>query len=159
MRRHGADGIAGTGEIDVDLIVPVGILPFQDRFERLNAGIGKENVEPAKAGTCLRGSRPQCRKIALVERGFAPASARRFDQAAGFGKFVARRRRNLKRRADRPGNIDAHDIGALAGESDGDRATDPTRSAGDDGGFAGKPASGSLLHLWFCLSHDAFLRW
>ena len=98
-----------------------------------------------KAGARLRGSRPQCRKIALVERGFAPASARRLDQAAGFGKFVARRRRNLKRRADRPGDIDAHDIGALAGEGDSDRAADPAGGAGDDGSFAGKPTSGSSV--------------
>ena len=112
-----------------------------------------------KLACAFAAAAPQCRKVALVERGFAPASARRLDQAAGFGKLTARRRHNLKRRADLPGNMDAHDIGTLAGEGDSDRAADPAGSAGDDGSFAGKPTSGSLLRLWFCHSHDAFLRW
>ena len=100
--------------------------------------------KPARAFAAAARSAERSRWSSVASHQHLPAASTR---AAGFGKFVARRRRNLKRRADRPGDIDAHDIGALAGESDGDRATDPARGAGDDGGFAGKPASGSLLRL------------
>lgn len=116
--------------------MPVGVFPLQDRLERLNAGVGEQNIEPAKGGARPRGRGAQRRKIALVERGLAPALARRFDQTPGFGELVRCGRHNLKCRADRPGDVDAHDVGTLAREGDRDRAADPARCTGDDSGFA-----------------------
>ena len=41
MRRNGANGVAGPGQVDVDRVLPVGVPPIEDWFERLDAGVGE----------------------------------------------------------------------------------------------------------------------
>ena len=125
MRRDGANGVAGAGQVDVDLIVPVHIFHFQDRLERLDAGIREQNVEATKGGARLLGRGAQSGEVALVKARFAPARTCGFDQTAGFGQFVRRRRHDLERRTHWSGNVDAHHVGALASERDRRRAPDP----------------------------------
>jgi hypothetical protein len=109
---------------------------LQDRFEHLDAGIGEQDIEPAKGRARLCGRGAQRRKITLIDTGFAPARAGGFNQAAGLREFVGRRGLNLERRADRSGNVDAHHIGALARKGDRRGAPDPAGRASDDGCFA-----------------------
>lgn len=128
------------GQIDVDRIVPVGVFPFEDRLEGLDAGIGEENVEPAESRHGLVRGGAERREIALVDARFAPARPGGLDQTAGLAQFALRRGEHFKRGTDRPCNVDTHDGGALAGERDGCRPPDPARGAGHDGGFAQQPA-------------------
>ncbi len=55
QRRKGPQHIRRAGEIDIDLIVPIGVLHFEDRLERLNSGIGEENVDATEILFDLRG--------------------------------------------------------------------------------------------------------
>src|SRR5690606_32771389 len=48
VRSYRADRVAGAGQIDIDLVVPVRILHFEDGFESLDAGIGEEDVDLAE---------------------------------------------------------------------------------------------------------------
>jgi hypothetical protein len=41
MRRNGTNGVAGPGQVEFDRVLPVGVLPIEDRFERLDAGVGE----------------------------------------------------------------------------------------------------------------------
>jgi hypothetical protein len=138
-RCHGANGVAGAGQIDVALIMPVRVFPFQDRLERLDAGIGEQDVEPAKCSAPLFRRGPQSGEIALVEARFAPARPGGFDQTARLRQFVWRRGYDLKRRADRCRNIYAHHIGAFAGKGDRRRAPDSAGGAGDNGCLVPRP--------------------
>jgi hypothetical protein len=140
MRRHGANGVAGTGQVDVDGVVPVGVLPFQDRLERLDAGIGEQDVEPAKSGARLFRRRMQGGEIALIEACFALARAGGLDQTPRLCQFVGRRRYDLNRRANGPCDIDAHYGGPLAGKGDGYSTPDPTSDASDNGSLAQQPS-------------------
>ena len=72
MRRYGANGVVGTRQVDVDCVVPVHVLPIQDRLERLDARIREQNVEPAKGSAHLFGRGAQSGNIPLSEmRSFA----------------------------------------------------------------------------------------
>jgi hypothetical protein len=140
MRGNGADGVARAGQVDVDRVLPVRIFPVEDRLERLDAGIREQDVEPAKGGARRLGRGAQSRKIALIETRFAPACAGGFDQTSRLRKILGRRGRHLERRTDRSGNVDAHHVGALAGEGDRRRPPDPARRSGHDGGLAAQSA-------------------
>lgn len=48
MRCDRTDGVESTGQIDVDLVVPVGIFHVENRPKRLDAGIGKQDVDFAE---------------------------------------------------------------------------------------------------------------
>lgn len=154
MRRDGTNGIAGTGQIDVDGVVPVGIVPFQDRPEGLDAGIREQDVEPPESGARLLGGGAQGAKIALVKARFAPARPRGFDQTAGLRQFVAGCRYDFERRTDRSRNVDAHHVGALAGERDRRGAADPTGGAGDDGSLAQQPSCARRCRCPDNVCHD-----
>jgi hypothetical protein len=44
MRRNGANGVAGPGQVDVDRVLSVRVLPVEDRFEALDADV-RELIE------------------------------------------------------------------------------------------------------------------
>jgi hypothetical protein len=140
MRRNCANGVAGSGQVDVDRVLPVRVLPVEDRFEGLDAGVREQDVEPTKGGPRLLGSRAQSGKIALVETRFKPARPSGFDQTTRLRQFLGGRGRNLERRTDRSGNVDAHHVGAFAGEGDRRGAPDPPGGARHDGGLAAQTA-------------------
>src|SRR5271163_2733851 len=99
----------------------------------------------------------QSGKIALVKARFAPACPCGFNQTARLRQFVARRWHDLKRRADWPGNVDAHHIGALAGKGYCRRAPDTAGGASDNGSLASQPSETcSALRFLDCLCHDLF---
>src|SRR5271156_424007 len=140
MGRNGTNGVARAGQVDVDGVVPIRVFPLQDRLERLDASIRKQDVEPAKSGARVIGRDTQSREVALVEPRFAPTPSSPDDHAASFREFVARRGYDLKRRTDRPDNVDAHHVGTFASKSDRRRAPDSASGACNDGSLVTQPS-------------------
>ncbi len=115
------------------------VFPVEDRFEGLDTGIGEQDVEAAERSPRVLGRRSKSGEIALVEARLAPMRARSLHQTASLGELYRRRRLDLERRADRPGDVDPHHVSPLAGEGDGRRAPYAARRAGHDRGLAGEP--------------------
>jgi len=53
------DGFAGPGQVYVDRVLPVGVLPVEDRFERLVPGFAKQDVEPARPRRACSAAAPE----------------------------------------------------------------------------------------------------
>jgi len=140
MRRNRANGVAGPGQVDVDRVLPVRVLPVEDRFERLDAGVREQDVEPTEGRARLFGRGAQSGKIALVEMRFKPARPGGLDQTARLRQFLGGRGRDFERRTHWSSNVDAHYVGALAGEGDSGRAADPSGGACHDRGLATQTA-------------------
>ena len=140
MRRDGTNGVAGTSQVNVDGILPICILQLQDRFECLDAGVSKQNVEPAEGSARLLGRvAPRC-QVALIESRFASAYSCGFDQTARLSQLVRCGWYDLERPTDGAGNIDAHHIGPLSGKRNGRRASNSTGRTGDDRSLARQPS-------------------
>jgi hypothetical protein len=67
IRSEGSNDICRSGQIVVDLDLPVCVVHFQQWFEALNAAVGKDNVDAAKLllDSCCRFS--QRLNISLIE--------------------------------------------------------------------------------------------
>jgi hypothetical protein len=127
-------------EVDVNGIVPISVIPIQDRLKALDTSICEKDIKTAESCICLFGRSTQSCEIALIEARLTPARARGSDQPAGFCQFVSCSGNDIKRRTYRSGNIDAHDIRASAGKCDRGRASDPARGTGDDCSLAPQAA-------------------
>ena len=141
VRRDGADGVGGAGQVHVDLVMPVRILPLQDGLEALDASVGEQDVDAAPRRHRVGRRPPQRRQVALVQRARQPAPARGLDHAAGLRQLVRRCLLDIQRRAHRPGDIDAQHVCPGMGERNRRRPADAAGRPGDDRDLAGQHAA------------------
>ncbi len=66
-RPESADGVCRAGEVNVDLVVPVGIVHVEDRLQRLDARIGEEDVDATEFSLDTGGCIAQATKLPLLQ--------------------------------------------------------------------------------------------
>jgi hypothetical protein len=90
--------------------VPVGILHLEDRLERLNTGVGEQDVDAAEVLLDPRRSVLQRAEIPLVQPEGYPTASERLDLCSRARKISFGRRRIIQRRADFRSDVDAGNI-------------------------------------------------
>ena len=113
--------------------MPVGVLHIEDRPERLDAGIGEEDIDLAEGVGDPRGRVAQSGDVALVELPRRPGRAFRLDQPPGFVQFGGCGGDHFQRAADRARDVDPNHRRAFACEGDRGRTPDAPGRARDDG--------------------------
>jgi hypothetical protein len=136
MGRECSNRIGGAGEVHVDLRVPVRVIHLEQWFEGLDAGIGEQDVDAPEFVFDAGAGRAECLEIPLVELDTEPAAIGRLDQSSRLLQIFRGRRLNAGTRTHDGANVDASDIGTLAGQSDGCGATDAAGGAGNHGNLA-----------------------
>jgi hypothetical protein len=64
--------------------MPVGIFHLEDWPERLNAGVSKEDVDPAEIMLYLCGRGAKAREVALIDDEALPLAASLLDELPSF---------------------------------------------------------------------------
>src|ERR1700760_1128191 len=136
QRCEGADRVCRSGQIHINLNVPVGILQLQKRTKCLDAGVGKEYVKAAEAVLYFRCDIAQRGQVSLIGHERDPAPAGRLDKFSCVIKLVSRRWSDARAGIDDGADIDACNVSTVLRKGDGNRAANATSRTGDDSYFA-----------------------
>ena len=96
----------------------------------MDGGVGDDYVDPTVLVFDPIGDLTKCRDVADVgfHRRCAPAVV--LDLRNRLFEFIFCCGNGIRRRADRSGDVERDDVGAVRGKLDSDCATDPARGAG-----------------------------
>jgi hypothetical protein len=88
-----ADGVGRSGEVDVDGVVPVGVLQLEQRRERLDARVREQDVDTSQLAHHAIPRLTQAREVALIDDLGHPPPTRLLDRRARLIQVGPGRRR------------------------------------------------------------------
>ena len=129
--------VGRAGQVHVDLVVPVGVPPLQDRLERLDAGVGEQDVDPAELARHAVSGSTQSSEVALVDPDGAPSLALGLYGPARLVQLCFARRGEVEDSASFGDDVEAGNVSAGAGKRNGSGASNAACGAGDHGDLPG----------------------
>jgi hypothetical protein len=128
-------GVPHTGQVGVDHVLPALLGQLLGSADTADAGVGRDDVQPAQLGHPVVECLLQCAVVADVGLAGDDPAVQRLDFLDGLGEVVWCRHRE-GHRGDLCCQVDGDDVRALLGEPDRVAAALAARRAGDEGDFS-----------------------